>query len=178
MTTQRVVILLKSSRFCCHACTNVLKTSIYLIKWSFKGDFFKIFSRMWSRLSAVHLHHSCVNLVKNISFWRHLWNQCIVVSSACRFSLCSCAVLIFILYFYARSCYLLEHPLFLHLCTIFKFIKMYCLLIFCHFRLLSTAPSPQTWPSQKPPRSLASGQTAGPTPSMAWASLQNSSCSR
>lgn len=42
----------------------------------------------------------------------------------------------------------------------------------------STAPSPPTWPSPKPHRSLGSGPTAGPTLCTAWAFPQSSSCSR
>lgn len=47
-----------------------------------------------------------------------------------------------------------------------------CCVFFFLCRPSSTAPSPPTWRSQRPRRSLDSGPTAEPTPSTAWASPQ------
>lgn len=73
----------------------------------------------------------------------------------CNVSLCSRSA--FLLYFHTSDVSCKDH----FIC---------CFLILHGVRPSSTAPSPPTWPSPRHRRSLASGPTAGPTPSTASAS--------
>lgn len=81
-----------------------------------------------------------------------LYTQC---DNMCNVSLCSRSA--FLLYFHTSDVSCKDH----FIC---------CFLILHGVRPSSTAPSPPTWPSPRHRRSLASGPTAGPTPSTASAS--------
>lgn len=61
---------------------------------------------------------------------------------------------------------------------LFTQVKLKQHVCFLPYRWSLIAQSHPTWPSQRPPRSLASGQTAGPTLCLDWDSHQNSNSQR
>lgn len=81
------------------------------------------------------------------------------------FNICFCASFLFMSYISGSIASFItkNSPLFLQgsFCALFMWFIVFTL---CGARPSSTAPSPPTWLSPKPPKSLASGQTAGPTP--------------